>query len=263
MEKHCKGCGETKPESEFYRYPSGHAHGKCRACYSLRYRLAHPFAKPRGRRPQWTASKLIGELEQIKTALGHRPTEPEISQLSKRRLAPSIKTFRNCFGSWSNALRSAGFELTQRRPDSPAIERKRLRDRLGYIRPSLRFQVLIRDKFSCAYCGSNPKSGAVLQVDHVVPVSAGGETALHNLVTACWVCNIGKSDSLLEVEAMANAPRSGSRLRHQESPAVPVRVPSAAAAGGTSLAVARAGRRPVDSAPSGATPHKAEGAYER
>ena len=61
---------------------------------------------------------------------------------------------------------------------------------------------------------------------------------------------------------MANAPRSGSRLRHQESRTVPLRFPSADI-GGTSLAVAKAGRRPVDSAPSGATPHKAEGAYER
>lgn len=58
----------------------------------------------------------------------------------------------------------------------------------------LRFAVLSRDKFRCYYCGATPKKGARLHVDHVVPWSKGGDTTMENLVTACMLCNLGKTD---------------------------------------------------------------------
>ncbi|UEP23130.1 HNH endonuclease [Burkholderia ambifaria] len=54
-----------------------------------------------------------------------------------------------------------------------------------------RFDVFKRDMFSCVYCGGTPP-GAVLEIDHVVPVSQGGDNSLHNLVTSCFDCNRGK-----------------------------------------------------------------------
>lgn len=35
-------------------------------------------------------------------------------------------------------------------------------------------------------------------IDHVKPISYGGETTLDNGVTSCWNCNIGKYDALLD-----------------------------------------------------------------
>lgn len=60
------------------------------------------------------------------------------------------------------------------------------------IPAQLRFRVLQRDGFRCQYCGRAPADGAVLQLDHVVPVSSGGETTEDNLMTACETCNLGK-----------------------------------------------------------------------
>jgi hypothetical protein len=60
------------------------------------------------------------------------------------------------------------------------------------ISPSVRFDVLRRDNFTCRYCGR--KAPLVrLQVDHIVPWSAGGTNELSNLATVCVECNIGKS----------------------------------------------------------------------
>lgn len=56
-----------------------------------------------------------------------------------------------------------------------------------------RFDVFKRDAFSCQYCGAHPPS-AILEVDHIQPVAAGGSDELDNLVTACFDCNRGKSD---------------------------------------------------------------------
>ena len=63
------------------------------------------------------------------------------------------------------------------------------------IPPQVRFRVLQRDAFRCQYCGRSARDGATLHLDHVVPVSAGGETTEENLLTACETCNLGKSAS--------------------------------------------------------------------
>ena len=55
----------------------------------------------------------------------------------------------------------------------------------------IRFEVLKRDSFKCQYCGE-PAPDVVLHVDHIKPVSKGGDNTITNLVTACQGCNAGK-----------------------------------------------------------------------
>ena len=60
----------------------------------------------------------------------------------------------------------------------------------------IRFEVFKRDTFKCQYCGSSPPS-AILEVDHIEPVSKGGGNDIDNLLTSCFDCNRGKSNNLL------------------------------------------------------------------
>jgi hypothetical protein len=62
---------------------------------------------------------------------------------------------------------------------------------------AIRFDVMNRDGFQCQYCGGRPPDVA-LHVDHRKPVADGGTDDLNNLVTACDVCNLGKSDKPLK-----------------------------------------------------------------
>lgn len=64
------------------------------------------------------------------------------------------------------------------------------------ISQSLRFEVLKRDLFTCQYCGAKAPE-VILEIDHVVPVSKGGDNAIENLVAACKECNRGKRDKKL------------------------------------------------------------------
>jgi 5-methylcytosine-specific restriction endonuclease McrA len=58
-----------------------------------------------------------------------------------------------------------------------------------------RFNVFLRDRFTCQYCGvAFPSS--VLTFEHVIPRSHGGQTTWTNIVTACMPCNRAKADSL-------------------------------------------------------------------
>jgi 5-methylcytosine-specific restriction endonuclease McrA len=58
-----------------------------------------------------------------------------------------------------------------------------------------RFNVFLRDSFSCVYCG-NEKPTHDLTFDHVIPRSRGGRTSWENVVTACGPCNLRKADKL-------------------------------------------------------------------
>jgi 5-methylcytosine-specific restriction endonuclease McrA len=58
-----------------------------------------------------------------------------------------------------------------------------------------RFNVSLRDRFRCQYCGNHFPS-AQLTFEHVIPKSKGGETSWTNIVAACDPCNVRKDDKL-------------------------------------------------------------------
>lgn len=58
-----------------------------------------------------------------------------------------------------------------------------------------RFNVFLRDRFSCQYCGRRQPSHE-LTFDHVIPRSRGGRTTWENVVAACAPCNVAKSNRL-------------------------------------------------------------------
>jgi len=61
-----------------------------------------------------------------------------------------------------------------------------------------RFNVFLRDKFSCQYCSSKHE----LTFDHLLPRSKGGKTDWNNVVTACSSCNVKKGGRLLKYSGM-------------------------------------------------------------
>ncbi len=68
----------------------------------------------------------------------------------------------------------------------------------------LRFDVFKRDGFTCQYCGQKPPD-VVLQVDHIMPVAAGGGNDIMNLVTSCEACNQGKKAKRLDIAPRPDA----------------------------------------------------------
>ena len=64
------------------------------------------------------------------------------------------------------------------------------------IAKSTRFEVFKRDSFTCQYCGRSAPD-VLLEVDHINPVSSGGDNNVMNLITSCWDCNRGKGAKTL------------------------------------------------------------------
>ncbi len=66
-----------------------------------------------------------------------------------------------------------------------------------YVRPVsnpafTRFNVFLRDRFRCQYCGARED----LTFDHLIPRSRGGHTTWENVVAACSPCNLAKGGHL-------------------------------------------------------------------
>jgi 5-methylcytosine-specific restriction endonuclease McrA len=56
-----------------------------------------------------------------------------------------------------------------------------------------RFNVFLRDRFRCQYCGESFPAKD-LTFEHVIPKSKGGETSWTNIVAACEPCNTAKDN---------------------------------------------------------------------
>lgn len=75
------------------------------------------------------------------------------------------------------------------------------------IGKKLRFEVFKRDSFTCQYCGGKSPD-VVLHVDHINPVSKGGDNDILNLITSCFECNSGKGARVLSVNKTLDAQRA-------------------------------------------------------
>ena len=72
----------------------------------------------------------------------------------------------------------------------------------SYISPQTnpnftRFNVFLRDKCKCQYCGIKKKIKD-LTFDHIIPRSHGGKTNWLNVVSACRSCNFKKGNKALK-----------------------------------------------------------------
>jgi 5-methylcytosine-specific restriction endonuclease McrA len=102
---------------------------------------------------------------------------------------------------WQTAVKAVFLERVdivatyQRKVHSPSFEMSlpsviALRQ---YVRPSeypafTRFNLFLRDRFCCQYCGDYLE----LTFDHVIPRAQGGRTTWENVTTACAPCNLRK-----------------------------------------------------------------------
>lgn len=91
------------------------------------------------------------------------------------------------------------FGLIKPTLDKDEIKRQNGRSKQGdrkYMSNRIRFKVFKRDNFTCQYCGRIAPT-VILEVDHINPISNGGDEYITNLITSCYDCNRGKSDDIL------------------------------------------------------------------
>jgi len=168
-------------------------------------RLPSVRQRHRERMREYTDEELLTRLLVLAAQLGRTPSRRQVR-------APAASTYAERFGSYTNAVMAAGLPANRPVPRTYEGERR-------IISFSLRFTVLQRDGFACQYCGGTPQRGYLLHVDHVVPVIEGGRTVGENLITACWLCNLGKGAAPLDCDRPEFRPAAPSAGRDLAPPA--------------------------------------------
>jgi hypothetical protein len=178
---------------------------------------------PLGRR--YTDEECFENLLSLWTHYGRQPTFSELKQ------PPSLvgpKAYVRRWGGWRAAL-SAFVKNVNEPPESPAkkrpLEQASTPENCVVVADettaralslSLRYKVLVRDKFRCVICGASPAKdvGVELHVDHIHPWSRGGKNVEENLRTLCSKCNLGKGAKIEDAQPAApgDAPTSGAPL---------------------------------------------------
>src|SRR5438874_4762675 len=105
--------------------------------------------------------------------------------------------------SWQDSIKALFLERVNivaeydRAVRSPSLEMKlpSVVSLKTFVKPATqpaftRFNVFLRDRFVCQYCGSRDD----LTFDHLLPRSRGGHTTWINVVAACSFCNLRKGN---------------------------------------------------------------------
>lgn len=61
------------------------------------------------------------------------------------------------------------------------------------VRAKIRFDILVRDNYTCQACGATAAE-ETLHIDHIIPVSQGGTDDYQNLRVLCARCNMGRGN---------------------------------------------------------------------
>ncbi len=93
---------------------------------------------------------------------------------------------------YDRVIRSPAFEMRL-----PSVVALRQYIPLQRRPPFTRFNVFLRDRFTCQYCERHLPAQE-LTFDHLIPRSRGGRTTWTNIVTACAPCNLRKGNRLPE-----------------------------------------------------------------
>ncbi len=136
----------------------------------------------------WSGEELIENLERAWRRLGRAPGARSLR-------ANGQMTYGTYCRRWGSLRRACELLAAFKRGEISRAELVRgenpeVRKALA---PSVRWRVLERDGRRCGVCGrTGLERGVRLEVDHIVPVAAGGGDEEENLRTLCRECNRGK-----------------------------------------------------------------------
>lgn len=153
--------------------------------------------------------------ENLLSVWTHYGRQPTYGQMDRAPSTIRAKAYEAKWGTWRKALLAflERVNSPEQQPKASAEPPQQLRHEKAVASPplhesprravplSLRYSILVRDRFRCVLCGSSPASdpGCHLHVDHLTPLRAGGQTEAPNLRTLCERCNLGKGSKLDEV----------------------------------------------------------------
>jgi len=173
-------------------------HGRlCGATVSRKFgsmQLALQAAGLKAAKPRLSKSEILKALADLwAITLKESGRSPSGIDARKHKFPASMGVVRLRFGSWNKALAAVAAaspgKLMKATPLPGKVRTRRVR-----ISIRKQFMVFQRDGYRCRMC---KRVGGKLHLDHVIPVSKGGNSRIENLQTLCQKCNLKKGAKLL------------------------------------------------------------------
>ena len=135
---------------------------------------------------KYTNEFLIEDLQRV-AKIFHKKTLPVLEYHKHGKV--HYDTVARRFGCWNKAIAAAGLEPYVKNKKGYFNGHKR-----HHVHPLLALKILKRDRYKCGLCNANPAkdSNVELHIDHIKPVSHGGEDTPSNLWVLCATCNLKK-----------------------------------------------------------------------
>lgn len=132
---------------------------------------------------------MFDNLQRVWDFLKRQPTTKDMSAHPSNIC---FTTYYNHFGSWKKAIES--FVEYKNNGSLVVLSKKDKRAKRKSLTNSLRYDIMKRDFFKCVLCGQSPSTNPsiILEIDHVIAITNGGDNSNDNLQTLCSKCNNGK-----------------------------------------------------------------------
>ena len=183
--KICSHCKRGFPVAYYYRRANGYHIAECKECFNSRMKAYHKT--PKGYEVKTEASRKY-----------HRNVDnPRRREFSKTPEGKAYHRMRN--QTTAHIEQQRRYKRSELGRKQSAINesrrRSRIRNAVGDF-TLLEWEALqIEHNHTCAYCG---RDDVGMTIDHVVPISRGGEHSIDNIVPACEVCNSSKNNRLID-----------------------------------------------------------------
>lgn len=222
----CPDCGESKPNTEFYKdksKSSGH-HPYCKPCararsadrYRRRTGAEVPSSracaycstnfKPRTGTHIFCSDKCSTRARRIAENPDYQPRPASWGTMKNFRTGTQMNIIacaicNNMFESNQPMKRTCSDECATQyttRTDTTRSDRRRARLRKVRHETIVRKTVYERDRWICGICGEaiNPHAKypdrMSASLDHVIPIIKGGTHTMDNVQAAHWICNVHK-----------------------------------------------------------------------
>lgn len=152
---------------------------------------------------------LNGRLKKSSVCSAHRWKAQKSNYVDKRKPDRVAKVCPFCGISFEGKKPQVAcgavecLEERKRQATKDVSHRRRARKRGAKVGRVVRAEVLARDDYVCHLCGQETLPGEGQHhpryptLDHLIPLSRGGEHSMENVATACFRCNTRRSNKLL------------------------------------------------------------------